>query len=839
MAFTNEEIDAVIQRYLASEVSVSRTKTGSRDTTAIKRQVYDLLSTGLFLRPSSIFYLLWLASNRLRAVVAQQKTLLESIAEAAPNVSRVSKRVESTAELSNAAAALLDLSAAFNQRTSGVAGAVGPAVQRFQSSVTSFATTELTKNVVAQGAVIETAEELRALITSAWQQGTEIDTELRLRVDALQDALGNYRAVRLPETVFQSLVSKIQARLNELTLAMAASTAPRDSRAALLELLAMRTLLQRASSFRAPSSVLAPLTSDPKTGSFVDGGGTEATLLGTVSGPFNYAAGVALDIDVNQAAETLSTVLPGTSAAVMRSKVLSPWAAPPAGNPAAFLVNGVTTNTTPLVAWASGPVAAAALDAAYGSIVVTWDASTSQIVFTTNATSDLASLEVTGHADFITWAFEAGTPLFVAGTPVDIADVLLAIRQASSFVEVEEVRTEHLQGPATVSASVLTLHIHDGTDLDTDGTTTVVADANLEQLGVLPGHLLKVTLPAATRTIVSVDGNTLVLDASITAATDATYFIAPDLSEIPIGARVRLSSRAVPRNSRYARVSAVGLGTLTLDSSFTTDSVEASIFTSYLRVTAVGTSVDSDLDSASTAGSIAVGLATMTAMASLSKFSSPGSDFVNRGVSVGDAITLIAPSTDDYACNVTEVGVNYVVVAPPVPYEAGSWTFEIKSAGYVAFETLLAALETFEGALPDAAAMELVIRRLTAGARYSSTYATTIETYITALENLLTAIDAYAVPREPTLDRAVFLLREHGMDRALDLLLDLELTEFFTMRDDEVSYRTWLIRRSADVARELVPVTNNPRDAVSQWRTLATRQEAFDPRAATDKETNG
>lgn len=839
MAFTEDEVDAVIESYLSSTVNVTRTKTGNRDTTAIKRQVYDLLSTGIFIRPASIFYLLWLSSNRFRSVAANQLARIRLIEAAAPNVSRVSKRVESTVELVNAEAAILELTGTFNQRTSGVSGSVGPGLQRFRNSITAFATTELTKNVVLQGEVIETAEELRENVRELWVLGAAAEAELQTRTDALEDALDNYRAVRLPETVFQALVAKVQTRLNALQTLMSASTAPRDSRATLLELLAMRTLMQRASTFKAPVSVLAPLTSDPKTGSLVDGDGTQATLLGTVSGPFNYATGAALGILVNQGADTLSTVLPGTSAAVLRSKVMAPWVNAPNTNSAVFVVNNDVVNFTPMVvggAWASGASTAAALDAAFASITVTWDAGESRLVFTTDQTNDTAALRVTGHADFISWAFD-GEALTVDGVPVDISLILQAIHQDSSFVEAEEVRTSYLQREAAVSGTALTLHIHDGTDLDATGSAVVTTSADLGRLGVLPGHLIKITSPAVTRAILSVDGNTLTLDDVVSAVTGATYFIAPDLTEVTSGARVHLSSRTIPENTGFARVTASATGVLTLDQSFTADTVQVSVFTSFLQISAVGTAVDSDLVSPTTTGSTAVGMASASSVVELSKFSVPSIDFLSRSVAVGDLITLVSPTAVEYECSIEEVGVAYVIISPPVLYESGSWTYEIESVHYRAFETLCTALAAFEAALPTN--MELVIRRLISGAQLSASLQSTLTQYVSALENLVAALDAYVVPREPTMDRAVALLREHGMDRALDLLLDLELTEFFTMKDDEVSYRTWLIRRSADVARELVPVTKDPRDTAAQWRTISSSQEAFDPRATTDKEPNG
>lgn len=837
--FTQDEIDAAVQRYLSSEVAVTRTKTGSRDTTAIKKQVYDLLATGLLLRPSAIYYIIWLSGNRLRSAATQQLLRLRSIQTSGPNVSRASKRVESTTELVNAQAALIELSASFSSRFTGVAGAVGPAVQRFKSSVTNFATSELSKNVVVGGDVIETAEELRELIKTTWVDGSAAHTEILTRVNALQEVLDDYRAVRLPESTFQSIVLRCQEKTLELQESMAAATAPRDSREALLDILAMRTLIQRASSFRAPSTILSPLVQDASTGTFVDGPGTEASILGG-TGAFNYAAGSVLDIDVNQAAQTVSTVLPGTSSAVLRSKTLSPWVAPPSTNPATFTVDFTHTDTVAMnMGWASGPIAASAMSAAYPHITVTWDAGTSQLVFTSDQTSDLSRLRVTGHSDFLSWAFAPGAITDVYGTAVDASAVVTAIQQSSSAVRATIERTDYFAGTVPLSNNVLTVKTHEGTDLDADGTTTVTTGVNLEALGVVPGDIVKITLPAVERTVVSVSGGSMVLDDVVSAVTGATYFVAPDLSAVLLGSRVKVTSNSIAENTRYSRVIGINPGEVELQSTFAADTVHVSIFLDRLRVAAIGTSVNSDIDAQISTGDTALGLSGLSAVVSLSKFSVPGSDFGARGVEVGDTIDLVSPSLDTFQCTITEVGTSYLLLDPSVPYEAGQWSFRISGTAALRFDTLLTALAAFETALPTASQLDTVMRRLISGARYSEELEDTLGAYVEALEDLLEALTEYVTPRESTVDKSLGLLREHGMDRAFDLFLDLSLSEFFTMKDDEVSYKTWLIRKSADVTRQVVPVTKDPRDVNSQWRTVSTQQTTYDPLGGSDKESNG
>jgi hypothetical protein len=92
-------------------------------------------------------------------------------------------------------------------------------------------------------------------------------------------------------------------------------------------------------------------------------------------------------------------------------------------------------------------------------------------------------------------------------------------------------------------------------------------------------------------------------------------------------------------------------------------------------------------------------------------------------------------------------------------------------------------------------------------------------------------VDAFSVPFESMIDNVLRMLSEQGMDRALDLLLNLDLDEFFTMPAEGVSYSTWLTKQSADAARELAPVSKFAKSAnvAEEVRPLASQPNPFDP----------
>ena len=83
--FTDDEVEQAVDQFLFTQVSVPQTKTGARDVLSARDSVYDLLTAALLLRPDSYFYVIFLAKNRLRALVTSQIAALDSISADGPS----------------------------------------------------------------------------------------------------------------------------------------------------------------------------------------------------------------------------------------------------------------------------------------------------------------------------------------------------------------------------------------------------------------------------------------------------------------------------------------------------------------------------------------------------------------------------------------------------------------------------------------------------------------------------------------------------------------------------------------------------------------------------------
>lgn len=841
--FTSEEVQAAANRYLLSEISVPSLKTGSRDILALRDTVFDLLTTSLLLDVDSYFYLLWLAKNKLRKLVQQQIDSLELIEEWAPSAHRSSKLVDSTTDLTNAQSALLAVNAGLNARTRGVSGSIGPAVDRFGRSVDRFITTELTKNILDAGQIVETGEELRDSIGDQWDAVQARHGELVERTRLLGGSVGALGTVRLPSKSLYSIMLRIQSRLDELTVAMGGPSAAEASREAFLDLQTMKSLLRKASSFSAPTLVRAPLTGDPVAGVLEDSSGTEATVVGTVSGPYNYSASDTLELSVNGGASLPVITLPGTSAATLFSQEITTFPYPPAGTYEVALQSEAATNSGVLAPLqASGPALASAISSIVNpEITCEWDSALSKLVFRSGEVGDTSSLAVvvdTTNRLAASDVLFGGVPSPATASPVPVGDVVDAIHTQSSSMRASSNPLELAAftgevRPASLD-TILDIRVEGADMVTTAGLASVSSPTvNFEALGVLPGWAIYLHSPVLqAANVVSVSGGTLVLDTTLGwSDPNNSYYLGPDHSSVPAGARVFVVG---DQESGYRRVVSSFLYGITVDTPFgaAITNARTSVFVETLSISSSGTTTSSGIGVVTT--NAALGLVSSAEVpATLSTIRITGADMLARGVMAGDLLELTSPSSVTYSVSVQSTTASKITFSPGVEYEAGSWGYQVTNAEYDTYNRLANGLSVFLASDhgTDLSAVDAAVNRIRAGARYTSAVSSTIETLLTDLRALREELDAYSVGREITIDRIVSMLREQGFDRAADILLKADPESFFSLGQDEVSYSSNLIRKAATAGREVTPVSRYARfeQVTQELRPTAYQPDPFDP----------
>jgi len=841
--FTSEEIRTQIDKFLTTQVTSDRTKLGLRDTLSMRNQVYDILSTTLLLRPDSFFYLVWLTSNKLEGLRAAQAEDLATIQELDDFLEYRTKRITSTTELTNAQAAILQLNAGLNDRRTGqgIRGSIGPAVDRFRRSSDRFIHAELEPNVVREGVVTETPEEIRATIGERLQSILARHGNIKELAEALVEATARLDAVRLPETAVQAIVGRISDSLELVQETLEGDDALSESREAMLELLVMGTVLKKASSFGTPQETLAPLAGDATTLT-LGGEGTPGSLLGMVSGPFNYdsTATNLLRTQVGTPPTQIDITLPGGSNASVRTPPTGGAAFTGAedfsisvdgGFPQAFLVAGVHGSAAALAAYLDALPIGGATVTAVGS----------RVVITSDSFGDSSSIEV-----FISTAAQAAfialVPLEIPynrGEGVGIEEILDAVGAATAGISAEEVKEEFDAVSGTVSSgtpTVIDAVLSSGADLVMTADSPVVTSPsiNFELLGVRAGMGLNVTA-VEEFVILSVDKSTLTLTTDSPVTTTGTYEVGPDFRSVPDGARVILSADVNFRNTGAYRVDVGGgsIAHLVLDRSLSItpamEAVSGNIFTSYLKVSAIAVgALEGIATFPADAGLTALGFtASAVQDQGLSASASSAVDLLARGVRPGDRLSLSVAGTPLPDQTVGTLDPATLTFSPGVEFQASDPTFSIGSERRGSWETLRIAVQAWldDEAQSTTDDLEFQVSRLVRGANPSATIDATLTAYAKGLDVLQAASAAYVVPEERGILNVIRTLDEQGMDRARDLLINLELTDFFQMPKDSVSYSTHLIRTMADESRELVPVGKRWKSKTpnTQYEILSTR----------------
>jgi hypothetical protein len=850
--FSSEEVQAQVERFLTTQVASTKNKLELRDTLAMRDAVYDMLSTSLLLRPDSYFYLVWLASNRLENLRAQQAEDVETIQELSGFLDFRTQRIGSTAELVNAQAAVLELNAGLNARRTGqgIQGAIGPAVDRFQRSTDRFIRAELEPNVVRSGTVTETPEEIRAVIRDRLQQVLERHEEISSLVEAIAEAVVRLSATSLPESTVRDIVGRMQDRLEALQETLEGDTALSESRESMLELLVMRTLLVKASSFREPRLVLVPLAGDNSTAS-LDSGLEPGGITGSANGPFNYDALVTnlLRVQVGTPFTQVDVTLPGGSNAQVQSAPLTfPGFTFTVGADITVSLDGgsPSTVTAPAGAYASSAALAAALD----PLIAGWTVlgSGSRVVFYSDTFGD--------GSEIIFSAPTGASAQFFVDLPLEeisnkgrgpsTEELLDVIGGATTQFSAEEELVDYGSFSGSVGSGTPTtidVVLASGADLDTTNGSTVVSSPslNFSLLGVEAGMGISITAPfALDAVVVSVDGGTLTLDQAATATATATYEVGTDFRGVPDGARVDLGGQDDQRNTGLYRVAVSGgkIAHLVLNRALlaTPEIVAGSIFTSFLRVVAPSAGpLDGIATFPADVGLTALGF---TASATQAKGQAntarvaTGVDFLARGVRIGDLLKMVFSTTPLADQLVESVSTDTLVFGPGATYPGGSVTYAVHSARYTAWEALRVAMQAWldDDTASDVTAFEFQVGRLVGGANPSGQITGVIDAYASGLEDLRLASASYVVPEERTILNVLRTLDEQGMDRARDLLVTLDLEEFFTMSKDSVSYSTHLIRTTASVTREIAPVGKSYKSKIpgEQNVILSNREEPFD-----------
>lgn len=170
--YTPTEIDAAVSLFVKSSVSVTKDALGPVDLSARFDEVMELFASTLILDPNSLFYLIFLVSNKLCADVIYAVSLVDDVIQALIEIGYPPTKITQTSLLSDAAAHLSVMDTILSQ--TGTVTKQGPTVpvtpyDRYKTAIKAFTDASLKPNINGPGGtqIVRSAQDARTSAASS------------------------------------------------------------------------------------------------------------------------------------------------------------------------------------------------------------------------------------------------------------------------------------------------------------------------------------------------------------------------------------------------------------------------------------------------------------------------------------------------------------------------------------------------------------------------------------------------------------------------------------------------------------------------------------------------
>lgn len=331
--YSDDEILEVAAQFVRSDVQVQRDRLGPIDLDNKFDEVRQFISSTLIFEPNSIFYLIYLATNQLNQKVTTMVGWVDDLLQVVQEVSKLTKQVEKTSLLGDAASALLTIDSILSNNKAVSA----TALSRYQASVDQFIAASIAPNIKDSGEIVRPPQLARsAAITDLGDLSAGYEEALTILADVRAE-MDQFLGLNLPVIAAQASVRSTRLDVKDLQKYFEGSASKDDKiakcREAFLRLTtgksvltqytsvvdptqprmpALATRLGRAAALDLTSAAVSTGLSAPwavVSGSTLilaaDGlapvtltlNPTRATLLGSQSGPFTIAPADTLQLD--------------------------------------------------------------------------------------------------------------------------------------------------------------------------------------------------------------------------------------------------------------------------------------------------------------------------------------------------------------------------------------------------------------------------------------------------------------------------------------------------------------------------------------------------------------
>lgn len=293
MSFSPDDIQGAIEKLVLSSIRRPYDTLGTRRTDVSFSDVQEAAAGVFLLVTSAPFYVAYLGAQTLLELVQKEEVLIDELLSAIEATGRKVFPIEDLTSLNNASSALFELEAAVGRRSQNFKTIESvPAYQRFKTNMDEFLATA-GANIKANGTVVQTPQEARAVINGLVKNLKESHAELVRRAGVLADALNNYTKVNLPALAAAGVISRARRLVQEHSQTLEAlGTKARLSviRSIVLDLLSSKAVVKKYGSFALPGTLLdiAGVGFPYSDASRPANGGN---ITGDIRGPFSVLAG--------------------------------------------------------------------------------------------------------------------------------------------------------------------------------------------------------------------------------------------------------------------------------------------------------------------------------------------------------------------------------------------------------------------------------------------------------------------------------------------------------------------------------------------------------------------
>ena len=800
--YKDTEIEAAVSRFVQSTIRIEKDALGPVDVGSKFNEVLQLISSTLVYDPNAIFYVIYLATNKLNVDVETAIEYIEDIDEAIDEMGYHTEDVTRTTLLGDAAAALLTV----DQILTDKSVISSRAFTRYQQAVDEFTRVSLEPNIKQSGQVVRPPQLARqSVLTSVSALSAAYDGIL-VTLEQIRAMLEEFNSLNLGVLSIQNSVQKVRDDLRTLQDQFESTYTTRDDKIALcrdayLSVASGKSVLNNFTTVSDPSDARlvssAAIVGWPEVPTGDEGELLPATITGTRSAPWEIT-GAANQLKV---AEDGSTEKIYTFASPAQPSVTS-------GHhdefdeyidyPVAYHIQSGTADRLEIDGLPT-VLLTAGMDRGAGNIV----------------------------DDINAWATAGSYPYTAAVVIVGGLNFVGITKTTPGATEIR-MTAEDATYRESILAAYLALGFYEGMSDSSSGLSAAEAVRQINAVGNITASVERTLYESGDSTGGITTTTRMTLTSGTIAVTDHGH----------VGDMLLIRSGI---NAGYRRITAVGVDTVDVDASTpfkkTATTESWIILSENLKLTSVATDLTTKLAIGASAINSIMGFTAETVVGTTTGFrvKEDGTyiDFSPLDIVEGDVVRIAHPVGADTVATEHEVlelaSSNYQLeLSPALGTDWAISSFRILSAAAVAYEALVAALDAWDELL-DASEfsegiLELgrVINPLVANKNPSIAQLNDAKNTLQSLKDLLTStspdglteiLKDFWVAIVPRIDAALKMLKERGLDRAYDLLLDGEIETFFGMDKDDASSSAHMLKSMRGVVQSDLRLSKLDEDA--------------------------